>query len=291
MKGVILAGGRGTRLFPITQVASKQLQPVYDKPMVYYPLATLLQAGIREILVITTREDSVAFNALLGDGRQLGARFEYAIQDAPNGIAEAFLIGSDFIGGDAVTLILGDNIFHGNTGLNEVVAQFRGGATIFAYPVRDPERYGVVVFDRRGTVVAIEEKPEHPRSPFAVPGLYVYGPDVVEVARGLEKSPRGELEITDVNRAYLDAGQLSVQMIERGVAWLDSGTHDSLLDAANFIATIEHRQSIKVACLEEIALQQGFIDLDAFLELVDQLPLCTYRDYLVRVAAESAALA
>jgi glucose-1-phosphate thymidylyltransferase len=280
MKGILLAGGAGSRLDPITRVASKQLQPVYDKPMVYYPLATLMQAGIREILLITTPEDMPRFQELLRDGSQWGIEVSYAVQPAPEGIAQAFLIGADFVDDDPVTLILGDNIFYGRTGLEDVVSDFGFGAFVFGYPVRDPERYGVVEFDTDGKVTSLEEKPAKPKSRYAVPGLYVYDGDVVKVASSIEPSDRGELEITDLNRVYLEQGKLQVQLFDRGVAWLDCGTHDSLLEAASFIATIERRQSIKIACLEEIALESGFIDRDAFGELVDSLPQSPYRQYL-----------
>ncbi|HEX2154315.1 MAG TPA: glucose-1-phosphate thymidylyltransferase RfbA [Acidimicrobiia bacterium] len=280
VKGILLAGGAGSRLDPITRVASKQLQPVYDKPMIYYPLATLMQAGIRQLLLITTPEDMPRFQALLGDGSMWGIEISYAVQPEPKGIAQAFIIGSDFVGSDPVTLILGDNIFYGRLGLEEVVAEFRGGAFVFGYPVRDPERYGVVEFDKNGTVLSLEEKPSRPRSRFAVPGIYVYDAEVVKIASSIQPSGRDELEITDVNKVYLERGELRVQIIDRGVAWLDSGTHDSLLEAANFIATIEHRQSIKIACLEEIALYNGFVTRAHFDDLVAALPNSPYRQYL-----------
>ncbi len=286
MRGIVLAGGAGSRLDPITRVASKQLQPVYDKPMIYYPLATLMQAGIREILLISTPHDLPRFEDLLGDGSVWGLELSYAVQPEPKGIAQAFLIGEEFVGGEPVTLILGDNIFYGRIGLDEVVARFEDGAVVFGYPVRDPERYGVVEFDETGKVVSLEEKPAVPKSRYAVPGLYVYGGDVVEVARSVRPSARGELEITDVNRVYLSQGRLEVHLFDRGVAWLDSGTHDSLLEAANFIATIEHRQSIKIACLEEIAFSQGFIDLAHLRKVVEDLPHSAYRAYLERVLDE-----
>jgi glucose-1-phosphate thymidylyltransferase len=287
MKGIVLAGGAGSRLYPLTQVASKQLQPVYDKPMIYYPLATLMQAGISEILLITTPHDMPRFQSLLGDGSTWGIRLEYAIQPEPKGIAQAFLVGEEFVGTDPVTLILGDNIFYGRTGLEEVLAGFTDGAVVFGYPVRDPERYGVVEFDPSGQVVSLEEKPVDPKSKYAVPGLYVYGGDVVEMAKAVTPSARGELEITDLNLAYLRQGRLSVQLFDRGVAWLDSGTHDSLLDAANFIATIEHRQSIKIACLEEIAYRSGFLSRERLTEVVAAMPTSTYRAYLEDVLDES----
>ena len=286
MKGMILAGGAGSRLDPITRVASKQLQPIYDKPMIYYPLSTLMEAGIREILLITTPHDVPRFEALLGTGERIGINIEYATQSEPRGIADAFLIGADFINGEPVTLILGDNVFYGNIGLTQVVRELNGGAVIFGYPVRDPKRYGVVEFAPDGRVLSLEEKPKRPKSKYAIPGLYVYDEGVVDIARSIEPSARGELEITDVNKVYLENGHLRVSLFDRGVAWLDSGTHDSLLDAANFIATVEHRQSIKIACIEETALDSGFIDLDRFSEVVDELPQSSYRDYLVRVLDE-----
>lgn len=286
MKGILLAGGAGSRLDPITRVASKQLQPVYDKPMVYYPLATLMQAGIREVLLITTPHDMPRFQDLLGDGSTWGIDISYAVQPEPEGIAQAFIIGADFVDGDPVALILGDNIFYGRTGLDEVVADFESGAFVFGYPVRDPERYGVVEFDTDGRVISLEEKPPKPKSRYAVPGLYVYDRDVVGIASSISPSDRGELEITDVNRVYLERGDLHVQLFDRGVAWLDSGTHDSLLEAANFIATIEHRQSIKIACLEEIALREGFISRAQFDELVSSLPRSPYREYLELLALD-----
>ena len=285
MKGIVLAGGAGSRLDPITRVASKQLQPIYDKPMVYYPIATLMQAGIRDLLLITTPEDMPRFQDLLGDGSAWGIDIDYAIQPEPKGIAQAFLIGADFVDGEPVTLILGDNVFYGRIGLEDVVADFGGGAVVFGYPVRDPERYGVVEFDDGGKVVSLEEKPARPRSRYAVPGLYVYDGDVVEVASSIEPSARAELEITDVNRVYLERGTLQVHLFDRGVAWLDSGTHDSLLESANFIATIERRQSIKIACLEEIALTSGFISREQFDEVVASLPNSGYREYLEQVVA------
>ena len=286
VKGMILAGGAGSRLDPITRVASKQLQPIYDKPMIYYPLSTLMEAGIREILLITTPHDVPRFEALLGTGERIGINIEYATQSEPRGIADAFLIGADFINGEPVTLILGDNVFYGNIGLTQVVRELNGGAVIFGYPVRDPKRYGVVEFAPDGRVLSLEEKPKRPKSKYAIPGLYVYDEGVVDIARSIEPSARGELEITDVNKVYLENGHLRVSLFDRGVAWLDSGTHDSLLDAANFIATVEHRQSIKIACIEETALDSGFIDLDRFSEVVDELPQSSYRDYLVRVLDE-----
>ncbi len=289
MKGIVLAGGAGTRLDPITRVASKQLQPVYDKPMIYYPLATLLSAGIREILLISTPHDVPRFESLLGDGSQWGVDLTYSVQSEPRGIAEAFLIAAEFIGGDDVALVLGDNIFHGDIGLESAVRDFAEGATIFGYQVRDPQRYGVVELDGNGDVVSLVEKPSDPRSNLAVPGLYLYGSDVVEVTRNLEPSARGELEITDVNRAYADQGRLSVIRLGRGIAWLDSGTHESLLDASNFVATVERRQGLKIACLEEIAFQRGYIDEDAFRALIDAMPRSDYREYLERLLGEASA--
>ncbi len=288
MKGIVLAGGAGTRLDPMTRVASKQLQPVYDKPMIYYPLATLMDAGIREILLISTPSDVPRFESLLGDGSQWGISIGYAIQDQPRGIAEAFLIGADFIGSDSVTLILGDNIFYGDLGLADLAASFDTGAAVFAYPVKDPQRYGVVELDG-DTVISLEEKPDRPKSHFAVPGLYLYDNQVVALARALDPSDRGELEITDLNRAYMERGTLRARMLGRGVAWLDSGTHDSLLEAANFIATIEHRQGFKIACLEEIALHQGYLDADQLAALVEEMPKSGYREYIEGVLAEGAA--
>ena len=283
VKGIVLAGGSGTRLDPITRVASKQLQPVYDKPMIYYPLATLMEAGIRDILVITTPNDLSRFQELLGSGNRFGIELEYAIQPEPRGIAEAFLIAEEFIADAPVTLILGDNIFYGDIGLELIVGKHETGAEIFGYPVRDPQRYGVVEMDDSGSVVGLEEKPSRPRSRYAVPGLYVYDHAVVEIARGLLPSSRGEKEITDLNRVYLDGGQLRVNLLDRGVAWLDSGTHDSLLDAANFVATVEHRQSIKIACLEEVALRSGFLDEQRLGAIVEQMPDSSYRSYLERL--------
>jgi glucose-1-phosphate thymidylyltransferase len=283
MRGIVLAGGAGSRLDPITRVASKQLQPVYDKPMIYYPLATLLDAGVREVLVISTPQDIPRFQDLLGDGRQWGMNIEYAVQDEPRGIAEAFLIGSDFIAGEPVILILGDNIFHGDLGLASIVSSFDQGACIFGYPVDDPSRYGVVTLDDAGRPVSIVEKPANASSRLAVPGLYVYDSDVVDVTKGLKPSARGELEITDVNLVYLQRGTLRVVSLGRGIAWLDSGTHDSLLEAANFIATIERRQGLKIACLEEIAYMKGFLSQAEMTDLVASMPQSSYRQYLEKV--------
>lgn len=283
MRGIILAGGAGSRLDPITRVASKQLQPVYDKPMIYYPLGTLMEAGIKEILVITTPEDSGRFKSLLGDGRQWGIELEYEIQPRPGGIAQALTIGETFIGNQAVALILGDNIFHGQMELDRLVAEFDGGGLIFGYPVSDPKRYGVIEVGEGGVPISIEEKPSNPRSRLATPGLYFYGPDVVEVAKNLTPSARGELEITDVNRFYLNAGRLRVITLGRGIAWLDSGTHDSLLEAANFVATIERRQGLKLACLEELAYLRGYLTQNDLARTIEAMPASSYRDYLVNV--------
>jgi len=283
MKGIILAGGAGTRLHPATIGVSKQLLPIYDKPLIYHPLTTLMQAGIRDILVITTPHEQAQFQRLLGDGGQFGLTLRYAVQPAPEGLAQAFLIGADFIGGDPVCLVLGDNIFHGE-GLEpalERAAQTTRGATIFGYRVSDPERYGIVQFDRSGRAIDIEEKPLRPKSNHAVVGLYFYDNDVVEIAAGLTPSDRGELEITDVNRAYLARGDLRVERLGRGCAWLDAGTHDSLLDAANFIATLEKRQGLKVACPEEIAWRRGWIDDAAMRATGEALAKSGYGRYLL----------
>jgi glucose-1-phosphate thymidylyltransferase len=259
-KGILLAGGAGSRLYPLTMVASKQLQPVYDKPMIYYPLATLMMAGISDVLIISTPQDTPRFEALLGDGSRWGIRLSYAVQPEPKGIAQAFLVGEEFIAGDPVSLILGDNIFYGKMDLDRIIARFDGGAKIFGYYVQDPERYGVVEFDARGQVLNIEEKPAQPKSNYAVPGLYLYDGRVVEMAKALKPSPRGELEITDINREYLRRGELTVERLGRGIAWLDTGTHQSLLEASHFIGTLEARQGLKIACLEEIALRMGYLD-------------------------------
>lgn len=285
-KAIILAGGAGSRLHPLTRVVCKQLLPVYDKPMIFYPLSTLMLGGIQEILIISTPKDLPHFQHLLGDGSQWGIRLEYAEQAQPDGIAKAFLIGADFIGEDSVTLILGDNLFYGNLDFFHQALRQESGACIFGYKVRDPERYGVVEFDDEGHALSIEEKPKQPRSSFAVPGLYVYDNQVVEICRNLRPSPRGELEITDVNLDYLKRGQLKVEVLSRGMAWLDTGTPTSLNEASNYMATIEHRQGLKVACLEEAAYRMGFIDRAQLDRLIEELPDNDYRDYLKMVSAE-----
>ncbi|MBE0500016.1 MAG: glucose-1-phosphate thymidylyltransferase RfbA [Desulfuromonadales bacterium] len=282
-KGIILAGGAGTRLYPLTLVASKQLQPVYDKPMIYYPLSTLMRAGIQDILIISTPQDTPRFEALLGDGSRFGIRLSYVVQPEPKGIAQAFLVGEEFIAGDSVCLILGDNIFYGKMDLDRIMADFTGGATVFGYPVVDPHRYGVVEFDKSGKAIGIEEKPKQPKSNFAVPGLYIYDENVVEITKGLKPSLRGELEITDLNMAYLDRGELMVEKLERGIAWLDTGTHMSLLEASHFIGTLEARQGLKIACLEEVAFQKGFVDAQQMQSIIDDTPNSSYRDYLLQV--------
>ena len=286
MKGIILAGGSGTRLYPVTTVISKQLLPVYDKPMIYYPLSTLMLAGIRDILIISTPHDTPRFEELLGDGGRWGIDLQYAVQEHPGGLAQAFLIGKEFIGDSAVALVLGDNIFYGHdlSGMLVDAANHERGATVFAYPVNDPERYGVVEFDQNNTVLSLEEKPARPRSRYAVTGLYFYDNQVVEFAERIEPSPRGELEITDINLLYLEAGALSVQKMGRGMAWLDTGTHDSLLEAALFIETLEKRQGLKVACPEEIAYRKGYINRQELLALADPMKKNAYGQYLQLVA-------
>jgi glucose-1-phosphate thymidylyltransferase len=285
MKGIILAGGAGTRLYPITRVVCKQLLPVYDKPMIHYPLSVLMLSGIREILIISTPEDTPRFTELLGDGASLGLSISYAVQDAPRGLADAFRVGADFIGQDSVCLVLGDNIFygHGLPAMLQASAKHQAGATVFGYYVHDPERYGVVEFDDSQRVLSIEEKPQNPKSNYAVAGLYFYDNDVVSIARELKPSPRGELEITDVNKVYLERGALDVQLMGRGFAWLDTGTHASLVDATVFVRTIEERQGLKISCVEEIAYHMGFIDADQLRSLAEPLRKSGYGDYLMNV--------
>ena len=288
MKGIVLAGGSGTRLYPVTQVVSKQLLPVYDKPMVYYPLSTLMLAGIRDILLISTPQDTPRFRELLGDGKRWGLRIQYAVQPKPEGIAQAFLVGREFIAGDRVALVLGDNIFHGHdlSALLQSAAAREEGATVFAYPVNDPGRYGVIEFDAHGKTTSIEEKPRQPKSRYAVTGLYFYDRKVVDIAAHLKPSARGELEITDINRAYLERGELNAVAMGRGMAWLDTGTHEALLEAAHFIETIERRQGLKIACPEEIAYRMGFISGTELEALAKPLEKSGYGEYLRRVLTE-----
>ncbi len=289
MKGIILAGGSGTRLYPLTKAVSKQIMPVYDKPMIYYPLSTLMLAGIREVLIISTPRDLPVFIELFGDGSQLGMHFEYAVQEQPRGLADAFIIGADFIGKDAAALVLGDNIFYGQS-FSKVLQNIakrmecEKGATIFGYYVRDPREYGVVEFDEDGKALSIEEKPEHPKSNYAVPGLYFYDNDVVEIAKSIKPSARGELEITDINNAYLRRGSLQVETLGRGFAWLDTGSHDMLLDAADFVAAFQKRQGLYISCIEEIAYKRGFIDKEQLIALAQPLLKTNYGRYLMEVA-------
>ena len=287
MKGIILAGGSGSRLYPITKVYSKQLATIYDKPLIYYPLSILMLGGVRDVLIISNDETIPLYQKLFGDGSHLGMKFDYVIQPEPKGIAQAFILGEKFIGSDMSCLILGDNIFYGNLEFFYKALQIKKGANIFGYQVTDPERYGIVEFDKTGKVISIEEKPAKPKSHYAVPGLYIYDNHVIEISKNLKPSGRGELEITDVNRAYLELGELRVEKIGRGIAWLDTGTPEALLAASNFFGVIEDRQGLKVACIEEIVYYKGFISKEQFIKLVNAIPKSLYKEYLERILAES----
>ncbi len=286
MKGIILAGGSGSRLYPITKVYSKQLSLIYDKPLIYYPLSILMLGGIKDILIISNKQTIPLYQQLFNNGSQIGINIKYKVQDAPNGIAEAFILGEEFIGDDNVTLILGDNIFYGNLDFFYTALELKKGAVIFGYQVNDPQRYGIVEFDNNGKAISIEEKPAKPKSNFAVPGIYIYDNRVVQISKNLKPSARGELEITDVNKKYLEMGELIVKKISRGVAWLDTGTPEALLQASNFFGVIEDRQGLKVACLEEIAYHKGFISKHQFKEVIDSLPKSMYREYLEKIFNE-----
>ncbi|MNK07319.1 Glucose-1-phosphate thymidylyltransferase 1 [compost metagenome] len=286
MKAIVLAGGSGSRLYPLTKISSKQLQAVFDKPMIYYPITVLIASGIRDLCIISTPQDLPRYQSLLGDGTKWGINIEYREQARPEGIAQAFLIADDFVGSDSVVLMLGDNIFSGGDDFPRAMHAFAAGATIFAYHVKDPTRYGVVEFDRNGKALSIEEKPVHPKSGYAVPGIYIYDNQILDIARSIKPSPRGELEITDVNLEYLRRGQLQVRRLSRGFAWLDAGTSTALQEASAYIEAIERRQGIKIGCPEEAALVRGFLKLDQFEALLDEMPKCEYRDYLAGVAAE-----